>query len=224
LNLEAPSVTYEAACGIADRTTHPQTDGERAMWEVPGLRWASMSDGVTGVSILCDRKHGYDHSPNEIRLTLLRGPEFPDPIADQGIHEFTIGIYPHTGNWKTADTPKRMLELSIPMQAIVPNERLMQGTLPPIAKLLELQAENWMLMAIKQSEDDRKIYILRGYEYQGKSTEITIANTSDIAQGIRLGDRLDLLECTLEERLEDPLEGRSIEIQPWEITSFEVLI
>ncbi len=216
LNLVAKTVTYEAACGIADRTTTPQTEAERAMWEVPGLRWASMSDDVTGVSILCDRKHGYDHSPNEIRLTLLRGPEFPDPIADQGIHEFTIGIYPHAGNWKTADTPKRMLELSIPMQAIVPNERLMQGTLPPLATLLELKAENWMLIAIKQSENDRKKYILRGYEYQGESTEVTIGNTSDITRGLCLGNRLDLLEC--------PLEEQSSEIQPWAIASFELFI
>ncbi len=215
-NLEAKWVTYEAACGMVDRTTHPETEAERAMWEVPGLRWASLSDGDYGVSLLCDRKHGYDHTANTIRLSLLRAPEFPDPIADQGIHEFTIGIYPHAGNWKTADTPKRAVELSLPMQAIVPNERFMQGTLPSSASLLELQAENLMLMAIKQSEDDRKKYILRGYEYRGEAGEIAIGNTGEIAMGMQLGDRLDLLER--------PLEGRSEAIAPWEIVSFELRV
>ena len=215
-NLEADWVTYESACGIVDRTTRPETDAERAMWEVPGLRWASISDGDYGVSLLCDRKHGYDHRPNEIRISLLRGSEFPDPMADQGIHEFTIGIYPHAGNWKTADTPKRSLELSLPMQAIVPNERLMQGRLPGIATLLNLQASTLMLMAIKQSESDRNKYILRGYEYQGESSEVKLENISKIAPSLRLGDRLDLLE--------NPLEGRSNKVRPWEIASFEVFV
>ncbi len=215
-NLEADWVTYESACGIVDRTTRPETDAERAMWEVPGLRWASMSDGEYGVSLLCDRKHGYDHTPHEIRISLLRGSEFPDPIADQGIHEFTIGVYPHAGNWKTAETPKRSLELSLPLQAIVPNERLMQGRLPGIATLLNLQAPTLMLMAIKQSEADRNKYILRGYEYQGECSVVTLETTPEIAPRLRLGDRLDLLE--------DPLDGQSNEVPPWTIASFEILV
>ncbi len=214
LNLEAEFVTYESACGVADRTTRPTTPEELAMWEVPGLRWASLSDGDYGLSILSDRKHGYDHSPNQIRISLLRGPEFPDPIADEGIHEFTIGLYPHAGNWKTADTPKRAIELSLPLQAIVPNERLMQGLLPPSMSLINLQAEHFMLMAIKRSEENGKQYILRGYEYFGEQTEITIEN-GEIVQSIQLGDRVNLLEHSMEEQ--------STEIQAWTIASFKLM-
>jgi alpha-mannosidase len=213
LNLEADFVTYESACGIADRTTRPTTEAERAMWEVPGLRWASLSDGDYGVSILSDRKHGYDHTPNSIRISLLRGPEFPDPIADEGIHEFTLGIYPHAGDWKTADTPKRAIELSLPLQAIVPNERLMQGLLPTAMSLVNLQAEHFMLMAIKRSESNGKQYILRGYEYYGEATEIAIEN-SGIVQMLQLGDRLDLLE--------NPIDEQSHEIKAWTIASFKL--
>ena len=220
INLDAKFVTYEAACGVADRTTTPTTEAERAMWEVPGLRWASMSDGQYGVSILCDRKHGYDykrydHKPSEIRISLLRGSEFPDPIADQGIHEFTIGIYPHSGNWKTADTPKRAIELSLPLQAIIPNERLLQGLLPPKMNLLNLQAEHLMLMAIKRSEDDRNQYILRGYEYYGDTTEITIGDANENIQGVQLGDRVDILER--------PTDNQSYSIEPWTIASFKLI-
>ncbi len=213
LNLEANVVTYESACGIADRTTRPETPAELAMWEVPGLRWASLSDGDYGLSILSDRKHGYDHKPNEIRISLLRGSEFPDPIADEGIHEFTIGLYPHAGNWKTADTPKRSIELSLPLQAIVPNERLMQGLLPSSMSLIHLNAEHFMLMAIKRSEENGKHYILRGYEYFGEPTEIAIEN-SEIVQSIQLGDRVNLLE--------HPMEEQSTEIKAWTIASFKL--
>ncbi len=218
LNLEADFVTYEAACGVADRTTKPQTPEELAMWELSGLRWASLSDGDLGdngygFSILSDRKHGYDHKSNEIRISLLRGAEFPDPIADEGIHEFTIGLYPHAGNWKTADTPKYAIELSLPLQAIVPNERLMQGLLPPSMSLINLKADHFMLMAIKRSEDSGKEYILRGYEYFGEKTEIAIEN-SEIVQSIQLGDRVNLLE--------QPMEDQSTEIGAWTIASFKL--
>jgi alpha-mannosidase len=220
INLDAKFVTYEAACGIADRTTTPTTEAEQAMWEVPGLRWASISDGRYGVSILCDRKHGYDykrydHKPNEIRISLLRGSEFPDPIADQGIHEFTIGIYPHSGNWKAADTPKRAIELSLPLQAVVPDERMLQGLLPPRMSLLNLNAEHMMLMAIKQSEDDRNQYVLRGYEYYGDMTEISIGDANENIQGVQLGDRVDILER--------PMENQSHSIEPWTIASFKLI-
>ena len=220
INLDAKFVTYESACGIADRTTTPTTEAERAMWEVPGLRWASLSDEMYGVSILCDRKHGYDykrydHKPNEIRISLLRGAEFPDPIADQGIHEFTIGIYPHLGNWKTADTPKRAIELSLPLQAVVPDERMLQGLLPPRMSLLNLNAEHMMLMAIKRSEDDRNHYILRGYEYYGDTTEISIGDANENIQGVQLGDRVDILER--------PTENQSHSIEPWTIASFKLI-
>ena len=91
----------------------------------------------------------------------------------------------------------------------------MQGRLPGIATLLDLQAPTLMLMAIKQSEADRNKYILRGYEYQGESSTVTLKATSEIAPNLKLGDRLDLLE--------NPLEEQSNEIQPWTIASFELL-
>ena len=215
LNLDAKFVTYESACGVANRTTTPTTAAERAMWEVPGLRWASMSDGQYGVSILCDRKHGYDHKPNEIRISLLRGSEFPDPIADQGIHEFTIGICPHLGNWKMADTPQRAIELSLPLQASLPDERMLQGLLPPTMSLLNLQANHVMLMAIKRSENDRNQYIIRGYEYYGEETEISIGTANENIQGVQLGDRVDILER--------PIDNQSHSIEPWTIASFKLI-
>ena len=92
----------------------------------------------------------------------------------------------------------------------------MQGRLPGIAKLLNLQAPTLMLMAIKQSEADRNKYILRGYEYQGECSVVTLETTPEIAPRLRLGDRLDLLE--------NPLDGQQNEVQPWTIASFEVLV
>ncbi|NET72216.1 MAG: alpha-mannosidase, partial [Sphaerospermopsis sp. SIO1G2] len=93
LNLTAPTATYEIPCGVINRPTNPQTPAEKAKWEVPAFQWADLTTategGEYGVSILNDCKYGYDVTPEQIRLTLLRSSNWPDPKADRGIHEFS---------------------------------------------------------------------------------------------------------------------------------------
>ncbi len=229
LNLTADYVTYDSAAGVIERPTRPQTEAEKAQWEVPGLRWADIGEAGYGVSILSDRKHGYDHKPNEIRLTLLRSPEWPDPDADQGVHRFSYAIYPHVGDWRAAKTVQKAREFSQPLQVWLPDVTKVLTiaetgvppigptptvptptvpTLPPQASLLNLGHDNLMLTALKQSEDDPEIFILRCYEAHGVMT--TLELSSDM--GWQLGDRLDLLER--------PIADQTRTIQPWQIASF----
>ena len=130
LNLEADFATYEIPCGAIQRTTKPQTAAEKAKWEVPALRWADLTEeGETrrqgdkeigrrensyGVSLLNDCKYGYDAQPSQLRLSLLRSPEWPNPEADKGNHEFSYGLYPHGGSWEKAQTVKRGYEFNQP--------------------------------------------------------------------------------------------------------------
>jgi alpha-mannosidase len=123
LNIEADFATYEIPCGAIRRPTKPQTPAEKAKWEVPALRWADLTGetelGIYGVSLLNDCKYGYDSQPNQLRLSLLRSPNWPDPEADRGFHEFTYALYPHAGTWESAQTVQRGYELNIPLQVIV---------------------------------------------------------------------------------------------------------
>ncbi|NER52056.1 MAG: alpha-mannosidase, partial [Symploca sp. SIO1A3] len=89
LNLAANYATYEIACSAIQRPTQPQTPVEQAKWEVSALRWADLGDETYGVSLLNDSKYGYDAHSSQLRLTLLRSPNWPDPEADRGIHNFT---------------------------------------------------------------------------------------------------------------------------------------
>ena len=58
-----------------------------------------LSEGDYGVSLLNDCKYGHDIHDNVIRLTLLRSPTMPDPMADFGEHHFVYSLYPHRGGW-----------------------------------------------------------------------------------------------------------------------------
>ncbi|HEY9661205.1 MAG TPA: glycoside hydrolase family 38 C-terminal domain-containing protein, partial [Allocoleopsis sp.] len=114
LTVQADRATYEIPYAAIQRPTTPQTDRDKAKWEVPALTWADLSDAELsyGVSLLSDYKHGYDAQPNQLRLTLLRSSVWPDPGADRGKrHTFTYALYPHQGNWQAAQTVRRGYEL-----------------------------------------------------------------------------------------------------------------
>ncbi|WP_245939707.1 alpha-mannosidase [Stenomitos frigidus] len=217
LNLEADYATYEIPCGVIQRTTKPETEAEKAQWEVPAMHWADLSDGNYGVSLLNDCKYGYDVKPNQLLLTLLRGAEWPDPDADKGQHFFTYALYPHAGDWKAAQSVKHGYELNMPLMAqVIPaNGDDRPQTLPPTASLLDLGADNLVLMAFKQSEDSPDEWILRCYECHGEDAQLTFH--SDL--GLELGERVDLLERSTDLQT---TKGQTATVRPWEIASFRV--
>ncbi|NJR49377.1 MAG: alpha-mannosidase [Leptolyngbyaceae cyanobacterium CSU_1_3] len=211
LNLEADTATYEMSSGAIQRTTQPKDDRDKAKWEVAALGWADLSEADYGVSILSDCKHGYDCQSDRLRLTLLRGAEFPDPAADRGRHTFTYAIYPHAGSWQAAQTVHKSYELNQPLEVLQLDRPHPQGTLAPTASLLALQPKNLILSAFKPSEENPDVYILRCYECHGEATELKLASDLEI----RLGNSVNLLEQV--DRSSTP------SISPWKIKSFSVL-
>ncbi|WP_017316134.1 alpha-mannosidase [Mastigocladopsis repens] len=220
LNVEADFATYEIPCGAIRRSTKPKTPAQKAKWEVPALRWADLTDTENqyGVSLLNDSKYGYDSQPNQLRLTLLRSPNWPDAEADRGFHEFTYALYPHAGSWESARTVRHGYELNLPMQVILLTSQHEKSdkSLPPVGSLLDLSADNLILMAFKQAEDDPAQWILRCYECHGKTADLRVQ--SDL--GLTLGESVDLLE-----RLPTPefsSKQQNFTIEAWKIANFKV--
>jgi alpha-mannosidase len=221
LNIEADFATYEIPCGAIRRPTNPQTPAEKAKWEVPALRWADLTEEtdkfVYGVSLLNDCKYGYDSQANQLRLTLLRSPHWPNPQADRGDHEFTYALYPHAGSWKSANTVKRGYELNIPLQVIINPDNINDSQLSTTDKMsfLDLSADNLILMAFKQAEDDSEQLILRCYESHGETA--TLSLQSDLSLSIE--DTVDLLERTTTELVS---QSKILNIEPWKIASLKI--
>ncbi|MBW4637508.1 MAG: alpha-mannosidase [Gloeocapsa sp. UFS-A4-WI-NPMV-4B04] len=218
VNLEADYATYEIPCGVMKRSTQPQTPAEQAKWEVPALRWADLSTDGYGVSLLNDCKYGYDCQPNQLRLTLLRSSSWPNPEADKGLHEFTYALYPHSGSWQEAHTVRRGYELNLPMQvmllpAICDSEL---GQLPVVSSLLDLSAENLILMAFKQSEDDPDQWIMRCYECHGETAQLALQSDLEL----NLQEAQDLLERSLSTAV--PSTEQTLTLKPWKIATFKV--
>jgi alpha-mannosidase len=102
LSAHNEKATFEIPYGSIERPTTRRTKAEQAQFEVPAQRWADISDQRHGFSLLNDSKYGYDDKGNVLRLSLLRSPEWPDPHADEGHHDFTYSMYPHAGGWREA--------------------------------------------------------------------------------------------------------------------------
>ena len=193
LNVVSDYATYEIPCGTIKRSTTPQTKDEQAKWEVSALNWADLTDssGEYGVSLLNDCKYGYDARPNQLRLTLLRSPTWPDPQSDKGIHYFTYAIYPHQYSWKEAKTVQKGYELNTPLQTILvnkPQDHQTSKLLPSQSELLSLSADNLVLMALKLS-GNREL-IMRCYESQGDTAKIELRSDLDL----QIDSSLDCLE------------------------------
>jgi alpha-mannosidase len=100
--VRAPTATFEMQFGVAQRPTHYSTPHDLARYEVPGHRFADLSEPGFGVAVLTDCKYGYSAYGGTIRISLLRSPREPDPQADLGDHEFSYALLPHAGDWLEA--------------------------------------------------------------------------------------------------------------------------
>ena len=213
LNLTADSSTAEIACGAIEHTTKPTTDADRAKWEVSTHKWMDLTDssGDYGVSLLNDCKYGYDAGVDYLRLTLLRSPNWPDPIADRGHHEFTYSIYPHSGTWQVAQTVRKGYELNSPLQVLQLASPAPQPRLPAVASLLNISSDNLILMAFKPSDNPAQAWVLRCYECHGTQGEISLGGELEL----EIDRVVDLLDTPLDQEL-------LLSIEPWQIRSYGI--
>jgi alpha-mannosidase len=205
---------FEIPYGSIERPTTRNTPAEKAKFEVPALHWADISDTTHGVSLLNDCKYGYDAKGNVLRLSLLRSPEWPDPHADDGRHEFTYSLYPHGGTWRDALTVRRGYELNYPL--LVRQLDRHEGELKNEFSFLEVQPENVVLTATKKAEDDGAL-ILRFYEWAGKESDVKLR----LPSGAQAVSETDLIERPVSElSLQDGTV--TVHTKPYEIKTVRV--
>ncbi|MGB2924304.1 MAG: alpha-mannosidase [Limnothrix sp.] len=201
---------YEVPCGVITRNPSEQPE----KWEVPALRWADLSDGDFGVSLLNSSHHGYDTKPNQLRLTLLKSPLWPDPNADRGIHHFSYAIYPHEKTWKEATTVHHARAFNTPLKMYSPpaKEQSKLYQIPPYHSFLKSSADNLILLALKQAETDESL-IFRFYEAYGENAELSLDPNNF---GWKIKQELNALE--------EPLNTSfSTEVQPWKIKTYSIM-
>ncbi|MBD0329223.1 MAG: alpha-mannosidase [Thermoleophilia bacterium] len=151
------TATYEMPFGYAERPTHYSTSYDRARYEVPGHRWADVSEHGFGAAVLTDSKYGYSCYGSELRISLLRAPKSPDPGADMGRHELAYALLPHAGGWREAGVVGEALRFNVPLRWTA----AARG-----GALAEVDDPNLVLDTLKRAEDSAAL-VLRLYEAHG---------------------------------------------------------
>jgi alpha-mannosidase len=157
LDVFSPNATYEMPFAYAERPTHYSTSFDRARYEVPGHRWADLSEHGFGAALLTDSKYGYSCYGNELRISLLRAPKSPDPEADLGSHTFAYALFPHAGGWREAGVVAEGLRFNAPL-------RWTHGASE--TSLASVDDPNLVLDTIKRGERSDAL-VLRLYEAHG---------------------------------------------------------
>jgi alpha-mannosidase len=162
--------THGTHFGHMTRPTHRNTAHERARFEFPVQGWLDVAEPGRGLAVLTDCKFGFscwvENGHQRIGVSLLRAPTFPDEHADQGVHEFTISLLPHGGDWRAAMVVHHAELLRSP--PFVVTERDTPGPIDELFNVENLGAARVAIAALKRAEDSDDL-ILRLHECHGAS-------------------------------------------------------
>ena len=205
--------SYEIQYATIGRATHQNTDFDRARYEVAAQKWADLSEGDYGVSLLNDCKYGHDTKGNVMRVSLLRSPIDPDPKADEGEHRFTYSLYPHAWDWRNG-TVQQGYQLNAPVLAVA--ARAKHGALPATYAFAAVDAENVIIDAVKRAEDSPAL-IVRLYEAYGQRGDVSLTFGRKPTR---------VTECDLMEENDAPVTMRGatirFHVKPYELRTFKV--
>ena len=191
LAVRSQTATYETPFGTTERPTHHSTSWDRARYEVPGHRFADLSEHGFGVAVLNDSKYGWSCYGNELRLSLLRAPKSPDPQADLGVHELAYALLPHADGWREAGVLAEAMRFNAPL-------RWTTGAVPA-QSYAAVDDPNVVLDTIKRGERSDDL-VLRLYEAHGARGVARVRLASPVREA-RLANALE--EETGEVAVED---------------------
>ena len=113
LRLELPlaqsacRIAADAPAGVLERPAEPTNGREQARWEVPAISWvASQASAGGGLAVLLDGPQGVSGGVDRLGVSLLRGPTWPDPSADQGLQRLRLALMPCAEGWRQQSVPR----------------------------------------------------------------------------------------------------------------------
>ncbi len=215
VDIRSRSASCEIAHGSAEYPTHYNTRYDLAKFEFCAHKWADLSEGGYGASVLNDCKYGYDVHENVIRITLMRAPNCPDPVGDVGVSTFRYSFYPHSGNWRDAQTVKLGFCENVPLRAFF-IEKNADGE-DRGRSFITLSADNIAIDALMLARDGSGT-IFRVYETETRHTEVTA--TIDLPfSGVVETNLMEVEERKI------ATDGRSFtfSVKPHEVKTFKLL-
>jgi alpha-mannosidase len=205
LAIRSDHATFECAHGVIRRPTHRNTSWDQAKFEVAAHRFADLSEHGYGVALLNDGKYGHHALGNELGLSLLRSPVFPDPLADEGRQSFNYALYPHRGDWLSGGVLAEAEDLNRPLIS-----RPVASGVGTSWTAVGVDGMRLGLSGFKPAEDGNAL-ILRCYEPAGARGTAAVT----LPDGWRIAGEVDLLE--------DATGGAEFRFLPFKLHSWRIV-
>ena len=214
VDVNAEKATCDIQFGNCERPVHTNTSWDTAKFEVCAQKFVDLSDSGYGLAVINDCKYGHSFREQEIGITMLRCPVFPDPDCDKGLHEFTYTLYPHAEDVRHSKVYQKAYLMNNPLVAVMPTKT--DGKLPSQFSIATVDAENVVVETIKQTEDSKGT-IIRLYECQNRTANVNLKIGYECA---------NVSICNLMEEPESPLtvENNSVllRLKPFEVVTVRI--
>ena len=219
LDLNVSETRAEIQFGHVKRPSHKNTSWDQARFETSMHRWVDMSEPDFGAALLSDCKYGYDAVEQTVRLTLLKGPNVPDPDADIGLHRFRYALFLHQGEQDLSQVVRAAERFNNPIMVQGPVEI---GTTKPRTLCKEfsfasVDTANLTIETVKISEVGSEA-IVRIFEHSNRRS------TGKIQFGVPVAcvEETDLMERTAGQSNDIKYNSVALNFRPFEIKTLKV--
>jgi alpha-mannosidase len=166
----------EIQFGHVYRPTHRNTSWDAAKFEICAHRWVHVSEPGYGVAVVNDSTYGHDVTRREragggmttmVRLSLVRAPRSPDPVADQGLHRLRYALVPGAG---ILDAVREGYAINLPLRQVSEAAHvavLSYGEVDQVQPLITVDNDGVVVESVKLADDESGDVVVRVYEAQG---------------------------------------------------------
>lgn len=184
----------EIQYGHVRRATHTNTSWEDAKFEVMAHRWVHVEEPGYGIGVTNDATYGHDITrtvgasgevETEVRLSLVRAANSPDPVQDAGHHTFAYAVHPGAD---IAAVVASGYEQNLPLR-----RPATEGAGARAWSVLRSTDEGVRIEAVKLADDRSGDVIVRVYEALGRRATTTLVPGFAVASV----EEVDLLERPL---------------------------
>ena len=214
LDVKADRSAAEIQFGHVFRPTHANTSWDAAKFEICAHRWIHVGEPGYGVAIVNDSTYGHDVTRRPragggvttmVRLSLLRAPRSPDPVADQGRHRLRYALVPAA---TVLDAAREGYRINLPARVVMGSR--------PVEPLVLVDDDGVVVESVKLADDRSGDVVVRLYEALGRRAEARV-RAGFAVSGVHA---VDLLERRIADVDADvDADGRAVRLalRPFEI-------
>ena len=188
LDVHADVSSSEIQFGHVQRPTHDNTSWDAARFEYVAHRFVHVAEPGYGVAVVNGGIYGHEvravprsggGRATLVRLSIIRGPTYPDPRADNGVHHFRYAIVPGA---TVADAVRHGYHFNLPLRVVMADRE--------VEPLVAIDNEAVVVEAVKAADDRSGDVVLRCYESLGGRATTTL-KASFAVRGAWLTDLLE---------------------------------